>query len=169
MHSAKEIIERMKSALGATSDQDLADLIGVAKTTVSSWRQRNSIPYKVCVKLASGTWFGLEKGVDSRAKISLPWLITGEGDRMDSFEPSDHHDLEGGMVDQEALSLILEVFDQETNTTIIEPKTKAYIVASLYNDLGPALAALLSGQFSRTDAVDIVKRGLRTRTKSAVD
>jgi hypothetical protein len=65
MHSANDVIERLKMVFNAGSDQALSSFIGASKTTISSWRQRDSIPYAVCIRVAQ------EKG------ITLDWLLTG--------------------------------------------------------------------------------------------
>jgi Bacteriophage CI repressor helix-turn-helix domain len=49
---ADDVIERLKFALGCKSDADLGRTIGIAPTTISSWRSRESIPYEEIAKLA---------------------------------------------------------------------------------------------------------------------
>lgn len=63
--NAEEVIERIKTLLDARNDDDVSRYFGVSKSTVGNWRQRNSIPWDYCAKLA------LEKGK------SLDWLIYG--------------------------------------------------------------------------------------------
>lgn len=41
--SSKEVIERLKIALSLSSDNALAETLGVSKTTLSNWKSRNSI------------------------------------------------------------------------------------------------------------------------------
>lgn len=66
------VIRRMKKEYDVTSDADLAASLGVAKTTVSSWRKRNSIPLEICVRAA----------YDNRS--SIDYIISGR-DRNDLF------------------------------------------------------------------------------------
>lgn len=41
---ASEIIDRLKKAVSAENDAELARLLGVSRTTLSNWRARNSVP-----------------------------------------------------------------------------------------------------------------------------
>lgn len=68
MHSFENIIERMRTAIGVYTDQDLAKYLGIAKTSVSSWRARQNIPRKHLDCIARNM------------RISYEWLLTGEGD-----------------------------------------------------------------------------------------
>ncbi|MBN2702549.1 MAG: helix-turn-helix domain-containing protein [Methylohalobius sp. ZOD2] len=61
------ILDRLRAIFGTSSDATLARALGVQKTTLSSWKARNSIPYEKCVQVAE------EKG------ISLDWLLSGIG------------------------------------------------------------------------------------------
>lgn len=65
--SADEVLERLKLVLGESSDSGLARAIGGTPQTISSWRQRNSIPYSKCVEISQSTG------------ASLDWLLTGTG------------------------------------------------------------------------------------------
>lgn len=63
---AGHTIERLKKVFVVGTDMDLANKLGVAKTTLSSWRQRG-VPYAICVRTAR----------DKRIRIE--WLVSGEG------------------------------------------------------------------------------------------
>ncbi|SHE99852.1 Phage repressor protein C, contains Cro/C1-type HTH and peptisase s24 domains [Modicisalibacter ilicicola DSM 19980] len=65
--NADEVITRLKSVVNVKSDRELAGYFGMGSTTITSKRQRGSVPYEECVQLA------LERG------ISLDWLILGKG------------------------------------------------------------------------------------------
>lgn len=65
--SVDEVLERLKLVLGEASDSGLARAIGGTPQTISSWRQRNSIPYSKCVEISQS------------AGVSLDWLLTGTG------------------------------------------------------------------------------------------
>ncbi|MGB4498913.1 MAG: helix-turn-helix transcriptional regulator [Methylococcaceae bacterium] len=65
--NAENVIIRLKQILNEKSDQKLGDYLGIPKSTISNWRQRDSVPYSICVQVAQ------EKNV------SLDWLLTGEG------------------------------------------------------------------------------------------
>jgi hypothetical protein len=71
--NAAAVIERMKEAVECRSDAELAEFLGIRKTTVSSWRQRGSVPYAECVRIAYHT------------HSSLDWLITGR-EKVDMYD-----------------------------------------------------------------------------------
>lgn len=58
------IINRLKKTLNITSDSELADKLGVGKSTISNWRKRNSIDYTTIFTLCE--------------HIDLNYLIYGE-------------------------------------------------------------------------------------------
>jgi len=68
MQSFEKIIERMRTAISVYTDQDLAKYLGIAKTSVSSWRARQNIPRKHLDCIARNM------------NISYEWLLTGEGE-----------------------------------------------------------------------------------------
>lgn len=57
----------MKKAFDCQRDADLARTLKISPQTLSSWRQRDAVPYALCVECAK------IKGV------SLDWLLYGEG------------------------------------------------------------------------------------------
>lgn len=63
---AATVIERAKSLHGFKLDQQLAELLGVSRTSLASWKRRNSIPAKYLLQIV----FGTEHTVD--------WLVSGE-------------------------------------------------------------------------------------------
>lgn len=67
--SCKEVLKRLSSALNTNSDVELANSLGVAKNTVSSWRSRNKIPYEKLVEVS------VQHG------ISLDFLVLGCGEK----------------------------------------------------------------------------------------
>lgn len=60
------VLERLMSAYGVKMQKDLADLLGIAKHSVSGWVQRDAIPGNIIVRCC------LETGAD------INWLVTGE-------------------------------------------------------------------------------------------
>lgn len=65
-----QVLDRLKIALDLrpnTKDAELADKLGISKSTLSTWRQRDSTPYELCVK------------VSKEYQVDLTWLLTGEG------------------------------------------------------------------------------------------
>jgi len=68
--TAGAILDRLKTALGATSDGDLCRLLGIKRSTLGSWRAQDRRPYEICVELHAA------RG------LSLDWLLTGEGEML---------------------------------------------------------------------------------------
>lgn len=64
--NAQEVIERLLSAYGVTTQRALADALNVPSNNVSAWSQRNSVPGSAIIKCV------LDTGVD------LQWLVSGE-------------------------------------------------------------------------------------------
>ncbi|MBB1200552.1 phage repressor protein CI [Enterobacteriaceae bacterium 89] len=64
--SVQQIIERISSAYGVSSQKALADALEVPANNISSWLQRDSVPYKAIVKCALDT------------EANLHWLLNGE-------------------------------------------------------------------------------------------
>lgn len=60
----RTIIERAKQALGLSSDIQLAEALGVSKSTLSNWKTRNTIDYDVLFSKCE--------------RVDLNWLIKGE-------------------------------------------------------------------------------------------
>ena len=69
MQPIKEILDRLSSILGRQGDADLAEGLGVQRTTVSSWKTRGKIPYEECWQVAQKTG------------ASMDWLLSGVGPR----------------------------------------------------------------------------------------
>lgn len=64
--NAQEIVERISSAYGVSSQRALAEALDVPANNISSWLQRDSIPYKAVVKCALDT------------DADLYWLVNGK-------------------------------------------------------------------------------------------
>jgi transcriptional regulator with XRE-family HTH domain len=64
--NAQEVIERLLSAYGVTTQRALAEALNVPSNNVSAWSQRNSVPGSAIIKCV------LYTGVD------LQWLVNGE-------------------------------------------------------------------------------------------
>lgn len=64
--SVQDVIERLAASYSVSSQKALAEALDVPANTISSWVQRDSVPYKAVVKCA------LDTGAD------LHWLVNGE-------------------------------------------------------------------------------------------
>ena len=67
MNEANQVIDRLFEVFRAKNNNELANFLGIAYNTISTWRNRNTIPYHICVDVAK------------RKKISLDWLLLGRG------------------------------------------------------------------------------------------
>lgn len=78
MDEATNILKRLAFILGTSSYQEMADRLGVSKSTVGNWHHRGSVPFEECIRVA------MERGV------SLDWLFVGRGKPYlrDAPEPS---------------------------------------------------------------------------------
>lgn len=63
-----EIIERLITACGVKNSAELARLLGHSSGVVTSWKQRNTIPYKDVYEVSRNHGY------------SMDWILTGEGD-----------------------------------------------------------------------------------------
>lgn len=65
--SAGAVLDRLQMVYEVKNDSQLCDAIDTPRATLGNWRNRDSVPYSLCVSVAES------KG------ISLDWLLTGEG------------------------------------------------------------------------------------------
>lgn len=68
-----DILDRLRGAYGAATETELARILGVPQTTLSSWKSRHSIPLSVLIFRAA------------ELDISLDWLIFGRDSAQDKF------------------------------------------------------------------------------------
>jgi hypothetical protein len=59
------VLSRLKTLFAVKTDADLAEAMEVPKTTLSSWKKRESVPYSECVQIAQ------------QRRVSLDWLLAG--------------------------------------------------------------------------------------------
>jgi hypothetical protein len=141
-HSAGEVIERMKKALHCRNDSDLASVLNVAQTTVSSWRNRGSVPYEQCVQIALNTHTNLE------------WLLLGRGWQGEDKYPK-------GQVDLNLLRKVVEGFERRSQNfdVTMPPDIKARWIVSLYKFWAAHLDELLAtGKHTREEALELIEK-----------
>ena len=63
-HRKADILARIKEGCNLKSDTELAHFLGIAKTTLSNWRSRDSIDYNLVLSKCE--------------HVDLNWLLTGE-------------------------------------------------------------------------------------------
>ncbi|MGZ5001421.1 MAG: helix-turn-helix domain-containing protein [Methylomonas sp.] len=64
--SANAVLDRLQQAAGVKSDSALSRALAINRATLGNWRNRDSVPYSICVN------FAIEHG------ISLNWLLAGQ-------------------------------------------------------------------------------------------
>lgn len=69
------VFERLKEATGSVSDADLARNLGIAPTTISTWRRREAIPYEECAKVALANGISLDFLIFGRFSAATPPLV----------------------------------------------------------------------------------------------
>ena len=99
--TAAGIIERMKEVSEVESDEELASVLGLKKTTISSWRNRNSLPLHECIRIA--VW----------QLCDLRYLILGT--RSD-----EHPGVYEGAIDVQLLRIVLDDYEKEFSHHIEE-------------------------------------------------
>ncbi|WP_188009013.1 phage repressor protein CI [Grimontia hollisae] len=68
----KAFVERLKQVTGKDTYLQLADVIGIPRSTIATWVERNLIPYEIVLRMY------LAKGV------SVEWLAMGTGEPYES-------------------------------------------------------------------------------------
>ncbi|MFQ5535760.1 MAG: helix-turn-helix domain-containing protein [Sphingomonadales bacterium] len=109
---ASKVIDRMIEAAELNNDRDLARYLDRAPSTISSWRQRGSVPYEECVRIAI------------ECRVSLDWLVCGQ-------EPLDIYPglFESGM-DIELLTLLLyHQYEKKRFESVLDPWNRAKLRA----------------------------------------
>lgn len=115
--SVDSIMHRMKLVLGVETDSEFARSIDEAQSTVSNWRQRNSIPLKPLLKFA-----GLHN-------LSLDYLIFGL--RKPTIPVVEWYPVENTPRYKEA-NLLLTVEYRESSGDLVRT-----IMAGRYREYGP--------------------------------
>ena len=146
-HTANDVLDRMKEAVEAKNDSELAKVIGVAKTTISSWRKRDSIPYSECVEISF------------RYVVRLDWLLTGRGQ---AYERETYLD---GPIDYEVMAVVVEAVEHdwefENLAQELSLQNKAALICNMYRDYGRIVnETTKTGKFIKAAAVALLRRSL---------
>lgn len=75
MNEANELIEKLKQYYKVATSQELAEKIGVAQTTVSGWKQRNSVNAVRRKIYELGLDIDLDNKIPNESKIENEYLI----------------------------------------------------------------------------------------------
>ena len=84
MFTVSDIVKRAKLALGFKADKELADYLGVSRSTLCNWINRNSIDYPLLLGKLSN--------------LNYNWLLTGKGGAVHQSNYCDN-DLASGEVE----------------------------------------------------------------------
>ena len=84
MFTVSDIVKRAKMALGFKADKELADYLGVSRSTLCNWINRNSIDYPLLLGKLSN--------------LNYNWLLTGKGGAVHQSNYCDN-DLASGEVE----------------------------------------------------------------------
>lgn len=98
--SVKEVLDRMKAVYHVKRDAELARAMDISPQTLSSWRQRDAIPYALCVECARSR------------KVSLDWLLYGDTTETQASEIS----LAPATYDDQSLDDLMQELDQILQT-----------------------------------------------------
>lgn len=71
--SSQEVILRLKKALNISTDIELANYLGISKSTLSNWKARNTLDLPLLFSLCE--------------QISIDWLLTGKGEMLKIVRP----------------------------------------------------------------------------------
>ncbi len=100
--SAANVLDRLQQALNVESDSELSKAIGVNRATLGNWRNRNSVPYSICINICESE------------NLSIDWLLTGEGET--SRQKSITSDNE---IDKEMIASMLEDLNQDQKREVL--------------------------------------------------
>ncbi len=67
-YSKRQILSRIKEGLNLTSDTELANLLGINKSTLANWYSRNTMDYDLVFSICE--------------HLNLNWILTGEGEML---------------------------------------------------------------------------------------
>lgn len=74
--NVNSVLSRLKSFFDVTRDSELARALGISPQTLSSWRQREAIPYSICAEIAQ------------EHSLSLDWVLYGAQIEQPPTHPS---------------------------------------------------------------------------------
>ena len=117
-NSAIDILEKLKKIYKFDNDSQLARFLGIRPNTLSTWKSRDTIDYKLIIAKCN--------------EVSLSWLFSGEG-------PIYLSDIEANIssetrIDLDDIRELIEVVEAvfEKNDLYLPPKKKAELITLLY-------------------------------------
>lgn len=164
---AGEVIDRIKAVMHFRSDREMARHFGYGTTSITSKRQRGSIPYEECVILAQ------TQGID------LNWLILGDGvsplERLVSHHMSS---LNAARLPAHKDYTAIDLYDIDAATDAgcvlgrEQVESTVYFERALLEERGLSADTLLGARISGDSMADTLKDGDRVlidRTQTKPD
>ena len=131
------VVDRLRAVYGVKDDSELTKAMDQKRSTVGNWRNRGTVPYTECVKVAG------------QHGISLDWLLTGEGPmRRDGIAQAGNAEQAGGddvnPREQAVLALFRELSeaDQREIQHAAQEKKRLSAIEDQLKELAAAVAAL---------------------------
>ena len=132
--ATEDILLRMREAIDAKNDSQLASYLGTTSSVISNWRARDRRPLSECEKIS------IETGV------SMDWLLTGQGLMRRDSVPQSVQELP--LKVRKLLDLVLDM-DEERQEQVLrraEDQKRAAEERREMNELRDELARLKAGQ-----------------------
>lgn len=128
--SLDAVLERLMTVFSVDSDSELARKLDVNRQTLGSWRNRQSIPYSLCVS------------VSEAEGVSLDWLLTGEGTMARGISAPVAETVDTNPQEEAILALFrsLEEADRREIQSAAEEKKRIRDIEQRLEDLTAALA-----------------------------
>ncbi|MBK5009555.1 transcriptional regulator [Pseudomonas sp. S60] len=118
-HVLAAVMDRLKQLTGAQTDAELSRALSISPQTLSSWKVRNSIPYSLCIKIAT------------HYACSLDWLLLGRDQA--GFSPQDD-----GAWESDLLGRLrsLSPTDRQAILLVIKDKQRIQLLEQRLTELG---------------------------------
>ncbi len=100
--SAANVLDRLQQALNVESDSELSKAIGVNRATLGNWRNRNSVPYSICINICE------------RENLSIDWLLTGEGEILRQKSRTSDNE-----IDKDIIASMLEDLNEDQKLEVL--------------------------------------------------
>lgn len=140
---ANDVVDRLREAVGETTDAALAKHLGLGVSTVAAWRRRGSIPFEACLQVA----------IEGRS--TFDWLMFGKSVGSPSI-----YDLG---IELDVLAVAIEELESDQMTQQISDRWerarfKARKVADIYKRYRNLMQeATASGAMSRQDFIRMLR------------
>lgn len=73
--TAEQVLECLRTLLGAKNDRHLANIMGVAPNTVATWRRHDRIPYELILDIAERYGLSLDEVLLGRPPMEKSWTL----------------------------------------------------------------------------------------------